>query len=133
MHSTAAFARLAGVTVKALRHYERLGLLVPTRTDARYRRYSMTDLRRLEHILALKGLGLPLSSIEDQLRRPSTSLRAHREKLEQRRDRLDRAIEAIRSIEQHPEPSEGLRAFIREATWNRWEAERHKRAADSPR
>jgi DNA-binding transcriptional MerR regulator len=40
VYSTSAFARLAGVTVKMLRHYERIGLLTPKRTGSRYRRYS---------------------------------------------------------------------------------------------
>ena len=38
------FARLAGVTVKALRHYDRLGLLRPRRTGSGYRVYSDSDL-----------------------------------------------------------------------------------------
>jgi DNA-binding transcriptional MerR regulator len=43
------FAELAGVTVKALHHYDRLGLLKPRRNDAGYRVYSPADLERLEH------------------------------------------------------------------------------------
>jgi DNA-binding transcriptional MerR regulator len=43
-----AFARLTGVTIKALRHYERRGLLSPRRTAAGHRRYTLQDLRRLD-------------------------------------------------------------------------------------
>jgi serine/threonine protein kinase len=58
VYSFAAFARLAGVTVKMLRHYERMGFLTPKRTSANHRRYSIRDLQILERILALKSLGL---------------------------------------------------------------------------
>ena len=45
------FAELAGVTVKALHHYDRLGLLKPRRTDSGYRLYDERDLERLEQIV----------------------------------------------------------------------------------
>jgi DNA-binding transcriptional MerR regulator len=55
------FAALAGVTVRALHHYDRLGLLKPSgRSDRGYRLYRDCDLARLEHIVVLKFLGLPL-------------------------------------------------------------------------
>lgn len=54
------FAELARVTVKALHHYDRLGLSEPRRTDAGYRVYTLSDLERLEQIVALKFIGLPL-------------------------------------------------------------------------
>jgi MerR family transcriptional regulator, thiopeptide resistance regulator len=45
---------LAGVSVRALHHYDRLGLLKPRRTEARYRLYCNRDLERLEQIVALR-------------------------------------------------------------------------------
>jgi DNA-binding transcriptional MerR regulator len=84
MYSTSAFARLAGVTVKALRHYERLGLLMPQRNHSGYRQYALADLQRLERVLALRSLGLPLATVKMLFARPATSLRGHREKLEAR-------------------------------------------------
>jgi DNA-binding transcriptional MerR regulator len=65
------FAELAGVTVKALHHYDRLGLLKPTRTDAGYRMYADADLQRLEQILALKFLGFSLKQVRAILERTS--------------------------------------------------------------
>ena len=38
------FAELAGVTVRTLHHYDRIGLLTPRRTPAGYRLYSASDL-----------------------------------------------------------------------------------------
>jgi DNA-binding transcriptional MerR regulator len=62
-YRTAAFARLAGVTPRALHHYDRLGLLKPQRSAAGYRTYTARDLERLEQIIALKFIGLPLKKI----------------------------------------------------------------------
>jgi len=68
------FARLAGVTVKALHHYDRLGLLKPRRTDAGYRIYDERDLERLEQIVALRFLGLPPKQILILLERDAFNL-----------------------------------------------------------
>ena len=64
-----AFADLAGVTVRALHHYDRLALLRPVRTRAGYRMYGARDLERLEQIVALKCLGVPLKQIKTVLDR----------------------------------------------------------------
>lgn len=56
-------ARRFGVTVKALRLYERRGLLKPLRSKAGWRTYGPEQVVRLHQILALKRLGLSLASI----------------------------------------------------------------------
>jgi MerR family transcriptional regulator, thiopeptide resistance regulator len=93
------FAELAGVTVKALHHYDRLGLLKPARTEAGYRVYSLADLPRLEQIVALRFLGIPLKQIRTLLERDALPLRStfrrQREVLEDKRRLLDRAIQAL--------------------------------------
>ena len=93
------FAELAGVTVKALRHYDRLGLLEPTRTVGGYRMYAARDLERLEQIVALKFIGVPLKQIRIVLDRRSTdlseTLRLQHQVLVEKRCLLDRAIRAI--------------------------------------
>jgi len=62
-------SRIAHVTVKALRHYSRLGLLKPVWTDryTGYRYYSLDQLPRLNRILALKDLGFSLEQIRELL------------------------------------------------------------------
>jgi DNA-binding transcriptional MerR regulator len=97
------FAQIAGVTVKALHHYDRLGLLKPRRTDSGYRIYVEQDLARLEQIVALKFVGLPLKQIKtlldrDPLQLPE-ALRMQRAVLEEKRCLLDRAIGAIANAE----------------------------------
>lgn len=59
------FSRLTRVTVKALRHYDRLGLLKPAHIDpaSGYRHYTAAQLPRLERLLALKDLGFSLEQV----------------------------------------------------------------------
>jgi DNA-binding transcriptional MerR regulator len=98
-----AFADLARVTVRALHHYDRLGLLRPKRSGAGYRLYGLRDLERLEQIVALKLVGLPLKQIKRVLDRDARALpdvlRAQRRALEDKRRRLDHAIDAIADAE----------------------------------
>jgi len=61
--TAAAVAKRFGVSVKALRIYEDLGLMKPARTVSGWRIYRQPELERLSAILALKQLGLPLKRI----------------------------------------------------------------------
>jgi DNA-binding transcriptional MerR regulator len=65
--TAAAVARRFGVSIKALRVYEDLGLLRPARTVSGWRIYRQPELERLSAILALKQLGLPLKRIGELL------------------------------------------------------------------
>ena len=98
-YRTHEFAALSGVTVKTLRHYDRVGLLQPRRTAARYRVYTAADLARLRQILALRSLGLPLRRIRDLLAPGAPplrlTLRQQRRLLEDRRRLIDRTIRAL--------------------------------------
>ena len=99
------FAKRAGVTIRALHHYDRLGLLKPSgRTAAGYRLYTDRDLVRLEQIVALKFIGFPLSQIRELLNRKdldvAAELRQQRQIIAEKRDHLDRAIRAIERAEQ---------------------------------
>jgi DNA-binding transcriptional MerR regulator len=60
---TSQFAGIAGVTIRTLRYYDRIGLLKVKRTKAGYRLYRLSDLERIEQIVALKFLGLSLPEI----------------------------------------------------------------------
>jgi DNA-binding transcriptional MerR regulator len=97
------FADLAGVTVKTLHYYDRVGLLRARRTPSSYRVYSSSDLVRLEHILALKTIGFSLNDIRALLDREAVPLpatfRQQREALEEKRRLLDRAIRALTDAE----------------------------------
>jgi DNA-binding transcriptional MerR regulator len=97
------FATLAGVTVRALHHYDRIGLLKPQRGSSGFRLYRLQDLERLEQIAALKFLGIPLQEIKLLLKHgPLTlvdSLHVQREALAEKRRLIDRAVVAIEAAE----------------------------------
>jgi DNA-binding transcriptional MerR regulator len=63
------FARLCRVTVKTLRHYDQIGLLVPAEVDpfTGYRYYSLEQLQTMNRILALRELGFSLDEIQTLL------------------------------------------------------------------
>jgi DNA-binding transcriptional MerR regulator len=63
-YSVGQVTGFAGVTVRTLHHYDRIGLLVPSgRTASGHRRYSDTDLDRLQQILFYRELGFPLEEV----------------------------------------------------------------------
>lgn len=73
MWSVGELARLAGVTVRTLHHYDRVGLLPPSeRTAAGYRAYTEADLLRLQRVLAYRELGFGLDDITALLDDPGT-------------------------------------------------------------
>lgn len=66
-YTVGSLAKLAGVTVRALHHYEDEGLLHPDRTASGYRRYGAADVERLQQILLLRSCGLSLGDIRAAL------------------------------------------------------------------
>ena len=97
------FARLAGVTVRALHHYDRIGLLKPKRGSSGFRLYRLEDLERLEQIAALKFLGIPLQEVKLLLKHgPLTlvdALHVQRKALTEKRRLIDLAVAAIEAAE----------------------------------
>ena len=102
------FAKLGGVTVRALHHYDRLRLLSPAhRSERGYRLYCHDDLGRLERILVLRYLGLSLREIAALLNIPAgrgaerltLTLARQRSALRERRDGLDRVLRTIEHAE----------------------------------
>jgi DNA-binding transcriptional MerR regulator len=93
-------ARLAGVSVRTLHHYDHIGLLKPSaRTTAGYRQYGETDLLRLQQILFFKELDFPLADIQAILDDPEfdqvQALHDHKLMLQQEADRLGRLLNTI--------------------------------------
>ncbi len=85
-------ARLSGVTSRTLRHYDAIGLLPPAGVGANgYREYGRDELLRLQQVLVLRELGLPLGQIREVLdaqRDRVAALREHHGRLVAERDRL---------------------------------------------
>ena len=96
-------AELSGLTVRALHHYDSIGLLVPSaRSGAGYRLYDDDDLLRLQQILIGRELGLSLEAIRRSLDDPSfdrrQALLAQRTELAARAERASDMIRAIDAV-----------------------------------
>ncbi|HEY7213052.1 MAG TPA: MerR family transcriptional regulator [Thermoanaerobaculia bacterium] len=67
-------AKRTGVSVRALHHYDEIGLLSPSqRTAAGYRLYTGADVIRLQQIRSLRNLGFSLEEVRRFLSRPDVS------------------------------------------------------------
>lgn len=114
-------ARLTGITVRALHHYDEIGLVVPSqRTAAGYRLYDDADVIRLQQVLLFRELGLPLDEIAFAIDEAGTReelLRKHREVLLAKRSKLDTMLSALDSAlvalekGQHMQPDDVKQMF----------------------
>ena len=97
-------ARLAGVTPRTLRYYDRIGLLKPARISGNgYRIYGRAEVDRLQQILFFRELGVGLEQIRGMMVSPTfdamAALREHRAKLMAKSAQLDQLIQLVdRSI-----------------------------------
>lgn len=96
-------SELTGVSIRALQHYDRIGLLKPSaRSDAGYRLYGDADLARLQQILLFRELEFPLKEIRDIIDSPdfdrSRALEQQIRLLELRREHIDNLIELARGL-----------------------------------
>ena len=100
--SPAEAARRLGVSVKALRIYERHGLVAPGRTAAGWRSYGPDDMDRLAEITALRALGLSLGQVARVLAgKPGAlepALATHQARLEREIGHLSAVLTRLRDI-----------------------------------
>ena len=94
-------SRLSGVTTRALRWYDKLGLLRPSRTaESGYRYYGPAEVDRLQDILYYRALGVELARVKELLDDPSFDrlavLRSHLSALEAERDRIQGLIDSVK-------------------------------------
>ncbi|MEY9776951.1 DNA-binding transcriptional MerR regulator [Arthrobacter sp. MW3 TE3886] len=93
-------AKACGVTVRALHHYDEIGLLsAGRRTASGHRRYSEDDVRRLYRIRALQMLGLPLAEIGAALGTPADDMGSLRTLLERQLLHLRRQVEQVQAVQ----------------------------------
>lgn len=98
-YSVGQLARLSGVSVRTLHHYDKIGLLSPAHKASNgYRFYGRAEALRLQEILFYREVGFPLGEIalllgnrEDAVER----LTRHRARLAQRMDQTSRAIDTL--------------------------------------
>lgn len=135
-------AQLLGITPKAIRHYQKIGLLAePERTETGYRLYDAQDLLRLHSIRRLQSFGLSLNQIKVVLGEPKNTqnlndilhvldqeLEERIQELQQRREKIQVLLEeniqmeellvtqspSLRHIQQQLAP---YREFISSALW----------------
>ncbi len=92
-------AKMVGMHAQSLRHYERLGLIRPSRSRGRVRLYSQSDIERLLHIQRLVNeLGVNLAGAEvvirlnERIRRMEEEMERLRAELQHYRDRVLPAV-----------------------------------------
>ena len=92
-------AGATGLTVRALRHYQQLGLLAPAGVDpgTRYRAYGPEQLERAQEIARLRRLGLPLARIRDYL--AAASAEDRRQLLQNHRVELDTRLRSTGQLQ----------------------------------
>lgn len=141
-YTVKAVADLAGISIRALHHYDRIGLLKPTSASpAGYRLYTERDLERLQQILFFKELDFPLQDIKTIIESPGfdrhAALISHRQLLLAKQARLQTLVRSIdRTIEmmeaRKPMPAntlfegfdEAQQRQYREEARQRWGSER---------
>lgn len=98
-YSVGQLARMSGVSVRTLHHFETLGLLRPGRKSNGYRVYVQQDVERLQQILLYRACGFELGRIRQIIDGASfdacAALHAHLAELMQRRDQLDVLIDTV--------------------------------------
>lgn len=134
MYKIQEAARIACVSVRTLRHYDQIGLLVPTKAENGYRLYSEADMDALQSILYFRYLGFPLGEIRGLLNAAEGDslgmLRWQLGLLEQERERIDELIGTLtRTIrnqmgEEHMTARDKFKGFD-------WEDGRKKYDADA--
>lgn len=100
-HTVGVVAKLVGVSVRTLHHYDEIGLVTPSdRTPSGYRSYSDADVERLHRVLTYRALGFPLEEIAALLDDPDVDAVAHlRRQHELLSERIDRLHEMAAAVE----------------------------------
>ena len=109
-------SELTGVSIRALQHYDKIGLLRPRRSiENGYRLYSDDDLARLQQILLFRELEFPLKNIKNIIDSPdfdqSRALQQQIELLELKREHIDNLIELAYSTMDKGEDMPSFDAF----------------------
>lgn len=96
LYQVREFADMAGVTVRTLQYYDRIGVLEPSvKTDAQHRLYARHDLLKLQQILTLKQLGFTLREIKQMIQHPDYDLRTA---LKAQKQAIDAQIEQLQQV-----------------------------------
>ena len=112
-YSIQELSRLSGVTTRALRWYDQIGLLKPGRVAENGYRYGEAEVDRLQDILYYRALGVELAKIKECLDDPAfdrlTALRSHLSALEAEHERLEKLIRSVKDTIGAEERNEKMR------------------------
>lgn len=111
IYSIGEFAKLANVTIKTLRHYEKLGLVTPNyNPDNGYRRYFNRHFGQVESVMALKLLGFSLTEIgaffKDNQHEMTLDLAIQKQALNKKMKEIKQVIGLIETIEKRKQKNE---------------------------
>lgn len=109
MKTVKEVSELTGISIRALRYYDEIGLLVPTdRTDSGYRLYDDHALEKLKAILFLKELDIPLETIKEAVNSENYDykeiLKNHRENLVRKINRLQGLLDVADGMSLENDP-----------------------------
>ena len=94
-------AKIMGVTPEAIRHYERLGLIVPFKDpETNYRYYTSEQIDQLLYIQRFSHMGISLSNIRENILRGN--VQTHREMVQQKRNDYVQEIQRLQADEPGP-------------------------------
>ncbi|WP_127589786.1 MerR family transcriptional regulator [Paenibacillus lautus] len=127
LYTVKEVSELSGVTIKALHHYHKIGLLLPAEiSEAGYRLYGTAELERLQHILFYREMDFPLEEIkvlmEETLERRGMLLQQEK-LLMDRADRLKAILKTLRTSltrteeGRRMEPQDLFKGFESEEEW----------------
>ena len=100
LYNVKNLSKIAGVSVRTLHIYDKMGLLKPAkRTEANYRIYGENELLRLQQILFYRELDLPLKEISEIINKPDfkllDALELHKKALETKKEKIDLMLNTI--------------------------------------
>ncbi len=99
-YTVKAVAELAGISIRALHHYDEIGVLRPASNSASgYRLYTNADLEKLQQVLFFRELGFSLQEIKAIVNSPGfdrkQALLSHRRLLQEKQRRLEKLIRSV--------------------------------------
>jgi len=108
-------ARRTGLTVRALHHYDEIGLVIPSlHTESGHRLYTTADVARLQQVLSLRQLGFSLEEARDCLTRANFSplevIRLHLARLRQQIETQQKLCERLEAVAAHFRAAEEVSA-----------------------
>ena len=109
-------SKIAGVSIRTLQYYDKIGLLHPAGySDSGYRLYDDTDLKRLQQIMLFRELEFPLKDIRKIVEDPhfdqGKALRQQIELLELKKEHLEDLIKLARNLQKKGENYMDFKAF----------------------